>query len=282
MQKTIVLVFGLLYGLASLAQGSCASPDGTQKEIASPPASYQQLEDNNYCMDGTGSTAVHTMCFTFTNAYGDIAINMGFSHNCNNVAFYSFELFDNTCSSVGTGLTYSGLDVGDTYTFCISMRAFGGGGCGGFDRVCPYWMNNTPLPVTLDTVYCDNHVVYWETLEEVNNSHFEIFKTHDMKSDQWEYLGMVMGKGMGSSYIFKDPSIDNGITYYKVEQIDYDGKRTDLPITACALDYEGDDYVVTEVYDMFGRRLAKPERLVIEKRLTVNGIEYKRVYRPNL
>lgn len=71
----------------------------------------------------------------------------------------------------------------------------------------------------------DENVIEWATAMEENNSHFIVQRTHDGAS--WESLGEVGGAGFSSNvmrYEFKDLQPYSDVNYYRVKQVDYDGK----------------------------------------------------------
>lgn len=65
----------------------------------------------------------------------------------------------------------------------------------------------------------------WLTVSEVNNSHFEILKSVD--GIKWSYIGSVSGQGNSESpteYYFPDELPFSGVNYYRIRQVDFDGK----------------------------------------------------------
>ncbi|AEI49458.1 T9SS type A sorting domain-containing protein [Runella slithyformis] len=65
----------------------------------------------------------------------------------------------------------------------------------------------------------------WQTGEEIGNSHFDIERSTD--AQHFESIGRVSGKGNSSVkqvYSFFDASPKNGPNYYRLKQIDFDGK----------------------------------------------------------
>ncbi|MDB5271859.1 MAG: hypothetical protein JWO58_226 [Chitinophagaceae bacterium] len=66
----------------------------------------------------------------------------------------------------------------------------------------------------------------WQTASEINNDHFEIERCSDPKSNHWQWLGSVVGKGYSATlqhYTFQDeaPAVSN---YYRLKQVDVDGQ----------------------------------------------------------
>ena len=106
----------------------------------------------------------------------------------------------------------------------------------------PAFTNNSPglnsqnniclsLPVELldfQATSVNNSVqLTWATSSEINNSHFIVEKSLDGKS--WEYVGSVAGSGSASSennYSLVDAKPLEGVSYYRLGQVDYDGTVT--------------------------------------------------------
>lgn len=86
-----------------------------------------------------------------------------------------------------------------------------------------------PLPVELLFFEAekleDDVMLTWETASERNNSHFEIQRSDNGKN--FYSLGIVQGNGTSSdvnSYEFFDQKTDSPIHYYRLKQVDFDGK----------------------------------------------------------
>lgn len=64
----------------------------------------------------------------------------------------------------------------------------------------------------------------WSTASETDNAGFEIQKSADGKT--WEILGFVEGKGNSAErnvYAYQDDSPYDGVNYYRLKQVDYNG-----------------------------------------------------------
>lgn len=73
----------------------------------------------------------------------------------------------------------------------------------------------------------------WQTSFEINTDYFTIERSIDIST--WESIGTVTGSGNSSnllSYSFMDQSPVNGISYYRIKQIDYDGIITYSKVVA--------------------------------------------------
>jgi len=65
----------------------------------------------------------------------------------------------------------------------------------------------------------------WETSLEINNSHFEVQRSTD--ASNWEVLTTIEGMGTyigNTHYEYTDMSSLEGLIYYRLKQIDFDGK----------------------------------------------------------
>ncbi|OFX81937.1 MAG: hypothetical protein A2X12_00565 [Bacteroidetes bacterium GWE2_29_8] len=91
--------------------------------------------------------------------------------------------------------------------------------------------NLQPLPVaiTMFDAIKNNKVVdiLWQTVTEINNDYFTIEKTTDL--NYWEILKNVKGAGNSNSiknYKITDDNPSAGYNYYRLKQIDFDGKQS--------------------------------------------------------
>jgi len=86
-----------------------------------------------------------------------------------------------------------------------------------------------PLPVTLSLFEgrhtVEGNLLNWKTSTEQNNAYFELDRSSD--GIHFNLLGRVEGNGYSeveSSYTFIDSSCPAGISYYRLRQVDTDGK----------------------------------------------------------
>lgn len=85
------------------------------------------------------------------------------------------------------------------------------------------------LPVELVSFSAEKHknsnVISWITASEKNNDYFLIEKSLD--GENWRPIGKVSGAGNSSemiSYSLKDENVDDVVNYYRLTQVDFDGK----------------------------------------------------------
>jgi hypothetical protein len=67
----------------------------------------------------------------------------------------------------------------------------------------------------------------WSTSKEINNSHFEIEKSVDGKN--WNKIGIVNGavnSNLANKYGYTDVNVSNASLYYRIRQVDIDGRST--------------------------------------------------------
>ncbi|NIJ53236.1 T9SS type A sorting domain-containing protein [Dyadobacter arcticus] len=107
-----------------------------------------------------------------------------------------------------------------------------------------------PLPVTLVNFNGKNtedghNQLRWTTSDESNNDYFEIQKSSD--AVVFKPIGTVIGWGNSKenhSYSFSDESISKNLTYYRLNQVDFDGTATLSRIIAIRNQNENaDDFV---------------------------------------
>lgn len=92
-----------------------------------------------------------------------------------------------------------------------------------------------PLPVELIYFRATNvgttDQLNWGTATELNNDYFEVL--HSMDAQHWTSIGKELGAGNSThpiDYHFTDSSPQKGTNYYRLKQIDFDGKSKLLPI----------------------------------------------------
>jgi hypothetical protein len=144
--------------------------------------------------------------------------------------------FSNTLIGWASNLnTPSGLNLGSTIG-----NVYGPGGQLALDHLVNNkgWTTSggavldptcTTLPVKLVNFKAQemgSHVVLtWETVSETNNSHFEVEVSDDAR--KFDYLGTIAGNNTSKdnhlySIVHQNPK--SGVNYYRLKQVDYDGK----------------------------------------------------------
>lgn len=71
------------------------------------------------------------------------------------------------------------------------------------------------------------NILNWETASETNNDYFEIERSID--GDSWSSVGTMIGNGTTNTpnnYQIEDYYFEHVLNYYRLNQIDFDGKKT--------------------------------------------------------
>ncbi len=102
-------------------------------------------------------------------------------------------------------------------------------------------LNETVLPVNLISFNvaknANGSLLNWQTATETNNSHFIIYKSVDGLT--FKELAQIGAKNQASKYQYLDEAPVNGNNYYKLVQVDLDGKLSVLGIKSINFDLNG-------------------------------------------
>jgi hypothetical protein len=127
-------------------------------------------------------------------------------------------------SSFSTSLWTLGTKGTDYYgEFSVSSFSGGGGGGGGGNSALPVtWLNFDVSSLPKRVAQLD-----WSTSLEVENEKYLIYRSYD--GENFHYIGAQKGNGTTNSiskyqYFDKNISPNARDVYYKIKQIDYDGK----------------------------------------------------------
>jgi hypothetical protein len=102
-------------------------------------------------------------------------------------------------------------------------------------------MNQLPIILLDFTGHADDATValQWRTEKEVNNDYFEI--EHAGADFLFHKIGQIMGAGISEdivTYNFAHLTPSSGVNYYRLKQVDWDGKYTYS--SAISIDFDGD------------------------------------------
>ena len=93
-----------------------------------------------------------------------------------------------------------------------------------------YESNGTSLPIELlmfDATCIDNNIIVnWTTASETNNQYFVVEKTDDPSLEShWKIVAISNGAGNSVSILnYSINDLNDGFNYYRLKQIDFDGK----------------------------------------------------------
>lgn len=165
--------------------------------------------------------------------------------------------FVNADQPPGLCFEYGPLFTGQTFTHCGAND----GSCGLADEDCitspgtqltneNFICTGAALPLDLLDFRIDDYnqqevLLGWETIDEVNTSHFEIERSVDART--WATIGEEPAAGFSNSslkYRFVDRYSDsspalNGSLYYRLKMVDQDGTFEYSPIRSAALTDRG-------------------------------------------
>lgn len=244
--RLVVMLWLLSFKVMS--QGSCGSPDGPATIIMTPPPDYNYLFTNGYCLYSYPTTSGFTACFTFTATTSAVDINAGFSTTCANVNFSNFNLYDSfTCAYINSGLSFTSLIPGNSYTWCLDLRAFGGPSCAGFDTFCPYFIPNSILSFSSTTFECEDSKISF-------NGCYNVYISDD--AIQWRFLGVY------------DKEVYSSSKYVKIE----DCFSKESKVVVCDVEEKGD--IEEEYFSIHGQVIRNPKGLTLVKK----GNSYKLIW----
>ena len=178
----------------------------------------------------------------------------------------------------------SGLTTGQSYFLYIDGNA---GANSPFYIEMPNGASSgcTTLPISLTSFYganaCDKNYIYWTTGSERNNDYFILESSIDGLN--FNEIAIINGAGNSSSelfYQFEDYfSTLNEIYYYRLAQVDFDGKKEIFKVISVKNDckkenifYSHDKILITGyehveniiIFDMLGRKLIETNEISID------------------
>jgi len=130
----------------------------------------------------------------------------------------------------GNALSISNINAPGTYNFRFRVSDNQGGTGDAFATVTKL----AALPVTYAYFRGENagssNQLSWATTLENNNDHFNVMRSTD--GVQFNAIGKVNASGAanGSAYAFTDANAPQGKSYYRLQQVDKDGKSTSSDI----------------------------------------------------
>ena len=214
---------------------------------------------------------INTSCFTINPTTP--GMNLGFiivNNTCGPIAPYDslfFELYNATCDTLfQSGEIFpnpynswiQGLDTSLTYILCLTWDA----NCEHLS-VCPI-ITSSPLPeefLFFKGEYdskLDCILLTWATASELNSSHFIISESLDLNS----FVEVANIPAQGTKPTLTDymalscKVYDTDIIYYKLTEIDRDGREVVLNIIPVYINRNADDSII-EIYDTQGKKLSK-------------------------
>lgn len=154
---------------------------------------------------------------------------------------------------------------------------------------------NILLPIALIDFSAENknrdNILYWQTASELNNGYFIV--EHSMDGTHFSSIGQLKGSGntiTAQHYSFVHEHVSNGIHYYRLRQVDYNGQYSYSPIISVSVSKEdnavniypnparteatiiapNDD--VVWVSDIFGHEIMQHDIQKGETKISISGL----------
>lgn len=181
---------------------------------------------------------------------------LGTTSNTDDVANLWVNPSDLVAKPAPTLTTIDGADLNNYYAMVwviLESRGLNSGLVMEVDElhVSENWTDLVTLPVNFDKFSAEAQTnrtkLSWNTLSEQNNNHFEVERSFD--GTNFTFLAKVGGKGTtntASAYTIYDENPLNGTNYYRLIQVDNNGKRTELAIKSVS--FKLDNAVSVTVY----------------------------------
>lgn len=229
-------------GIGGTGSGGSASFIGGRGSFGFPNGSRDHSSAGGGCAGNNGDGQLPNV--TYTNAPANNASNTApNTSNERRIGGKGGVCFSSTAGNGGEGVSRgatNGTNVGNGGTHVggggagalshnhgsSAVSAVGGLGANGMVVITFF----STLGVTLSdfSVTCDNNrIINWSTASEQNSSHFIVERSRD--GVNWNEVNRVSGSGTTHefhSYTVVDNSVSSGVTYYRLNQVDYDGHST--------------------------------------------------------
>lgn len=130
--------------------------------------------------------------------------------------------------------------------------------CNGAYEAAMTYTFTTPLPIELISFDGENvsnsNLLEWSTASEINNDYFLLEISED--GYNWEDLARVSGSGNSTqviSYRFSDMNYKNVVNYYRLSQVDFDGRSETFNIIS--IDNSSEPLEVIKMVNMMGQEV---------------------------
>jgi hypothetical protein len=135
---------------------------------------------------------------------------------------------------------------------------------------------NAPLPVNITSFHAiidkNQTILSWSTSSESNNKGFEIERSNN--GIDFETIGFVAGAGNSNkliNYSFLDESAHSTIAYYRLNQIDFDGKSTYSEILTLNSDELNFDITPNPFADQITINASNAEQVISAEVMDLSG-----------
>lgn len=168
-----------------------------------------------------------------------------------------YTLYDSNCNPIDTTINgdFFNLTENLSYTICYTIQC---PTTGVINLLCTYELITLPI----ELLYFNSRTEYnnikliWETATETNNCCFTIYHSTDFKN--WLNIGSVEGAGNSNipitySFTFDRPL--EGINYFKLQQEDFDGNKTEFNSIAVYFIKKNRATDIFQKYNILGQKI---------------------------
>jgi hypothetical protein len=188
------------------------------------------LQGNATCCSGNWSIQRYFDIVPTVNYGLDASMRLFyFEHELNGISETNLEAFKAYLPFSGTSPWTDMAGIGNSVDNNVRVI-----GLSGFSR----WTaapKDAPLPVELTSfdVKCNSSIstLVWSTASEINNDYFDVEKSDD--GFVWYSIAQITGAGNSNkvlTYSFDDKQVSKSKSYYRLKQVDFDGKFEYSPI----------------------------------------------------
>lgn len=195
-----------------------------------------------YKVIGDGQEYIATTCDPSTNFDTEIAIYRG---SCGSMIEEACNDDDALCSSSGLRSTATWCTLPGVEYFISVGYYTTGGGFGNFRLLVNTGNGCTPLPIELISfdghLYNGDVILEWQTATEHNNDYFYIERSID--GEVWTRIKEVDAAGNSTTvlnYLTIDEDAKEGINYYRLTQVDFDGQYETFSPIAVSIEVNTD------------------------------------------
>lgn len=231
----------------SVAAWTCTNGSGLQTYGAG--LNYLSTNLGNTPYPNSSTITMTSPVYSFTNCVGILSVSFPINGRIENTYdFMYFEYSINSGVSWTTLATHTGIRNNVLYNYTlsnninrfrfrlvtdVSVNTYGPPGPSGvYYYDIDFFNINCSNALPIELVYfqgyktsCGVNYLMWETATEMNNDRFEIERSID--GINFEKIATIKGAGNSTSnkkYNFVDTEPKQELNYYRLRQVDYDGK----------------------------------------------------------